>query len=96
MNEITLSATNNQVCIVAVISECENARNFTLKLHWNSNPLYKVNFQQQNITIKCEQGLATTEGCQSCTDEGELSPMNPTGILYNNYTTLGTLACNHA
>lgn len=83
MNEITLSATNSQACIAAVIynqAECENATNFTVELNWNDDPTYSVNFQQHSLSIICQQQLATvTTGCQSCIEQGGISPVTPTG-----------------
>ena len=83
MNEIALGAANSQACIAAVLqAECENATNFIVELNWNNDPTYSVNFQQHSLSIICLQQLATT-ACQSCVEQGGISPVTPTGTHNN-------------
>ena len=72
VSEITLSATNTQVCIAAISqAECEEIRNATIELNWNEDPSYNVNFQQRTLSIACQQRQGI---------EGGVSPMTPTGM----------------
>lgn len=93
MTEVTLSATNFQACVGALVqAECENTTNFAVELNWNSDPSYNVNLQQHTLSIECQQQQAPTD-CPTCVDMGGINPAprSPAGtighiILYYNIT----------
>ena len=87
MTEVTLSATNSQACVGALVqAECENMTNFAVELNWNSDPSYNVNLQQHTLSVGCQQQQAPTD-CPTCVDMGGLSPVprSPAGTIGHNY-----------